>query len=486
MIQLENKYNQGDFLDFIENSFLIDFNKDIRKVNISNLKLLKNVFSLGSSKSLDLQVFEFQYSGSSNKRISITKEAFQIMKQHSIFNALAVFYSKDNDDWRFSFMTMNPVRNEKGIISNQYSNPKRLSFFLGPNAKVNTPNKFLVQKGLVLDLNDLKSRFSLEVVNKEFYKEISLLFVQLVGGIIYIGKKKEVFTPLLKLPNIENENIVGSEFGVRLIGRIIFCWFLREKNSDKGISLMPNALLSSDAVKNNSDYYHLILEPIFFEVLNKPIKSRVNNYSDKQFSLIPYLNGGLFSPHDDDYYKKMNSEVQSQFQDTLIIPNEWLIKFFKVLETYNFTIDENSSFDEELSIDPEMLGRIFENLLAEINPETGESARKSTGSYYTPRAIVDYMVDESLFLYLKGKLNLDEKKLRSVINYNLNDDENILEEDEKQDITDALEKVKILDPACGSGAFPIGALQKIVYILQQVDPGGQTWFEKQIKNTPPE
>jgi adenine-specific DNA-methyltransferase len=171
----------------------------------------------------------------------------------------------------------------------------------------------------------------------------------------------------------------------------------------------------------------------------------------------------------------------------VMIPDEWLLKFFEVLETYNFTIDENTSFDEELSIDPEMLGRIFENLLAEINPETGETARKSTGSYYTPRVIVDYMVDESLLLYLKNQTQLDEDKLRSVISYNLHDnDDTSPTEDEKEHIINALEKVKILDPACGSGAFPIGALQKIVFILQQADPEGRLWFKKQIKNTPPE
>ncbi len=157
------------------------------------------------------------------------------------------------------------------------------------------------------------------------------------------------------------------------------------------------------------------------------------------------------------------------------------------METYNFTIDENTSFDEELSIDPEMLGRIFENLLAEINPETGESARKSTGSYYTPRVIVDYMIDESLLLYLKQQTQIDEEKLRSVLSYDLRDDEeNPLTENERERIITALEKVKILDPACGSGAFPIGALQKIVFILQQADPEGHLWFKKQIKNTSPE
>src|SRR6266700_1866869 len=249
---------------------------------------------------------------------------------------------------------------------------------------------------------------------------------------------------------------------------------------------MPNDLLSLGAVTKTPDYYHSILEPIFFEVLNKPVKSRKDGYDKEPFSSIPYLNGGLFSPQDDDFFN-YNEAKQANNRTTVIIPDEWLQKFFEVLETYNFTIDENTSFDEELSIDPEMLGRIFENLLAEINPETGESARKSTGSYYTPRVIVDYMVDESLLLYLRNQTQIDEDKLRACISYDLSDDEgNQLTENERARIISALEKVKILDPACGSGAFPIGALQKIVFILQQTDPEGHLWFSKQIKNTSPE
>jgi len=291
----------------------------------------------------------------------------------------------------------------------------------------------------------------------------------------------------LKLPSTQDKSKTNLEFAVRLIGRIIFCWFLREKKSEAGLSLMPKELLSISAVHENNDYYHKILEPIFFEVLNKPIKFRREDFAKKPFSSVPYLNGGLFSPQGDDFYIRTNGDIQSQHHNTLVIPDNWLKDFFGILETYNFTIDENTSYDEELSIDPEMLGRIFENLLAEINPETGESARKSTGSYYTPRLIVNYMVDQSLLLYLKGQTGIKEEKLKAIISYDLDDDsENPVTLGDKEKIIDALEKVKILDPACGSGAFLIGALQKIVFILQQTDPDGQLWFKKQIKNTAPE
>lgn len=474
MMQLNNDYQRDDFIKFLEEDFLTDFKRDVRPVNTSSLACINKAQYLGESKTLDLQVFEFVFEGSANKRVALTKDAFSVMRSSAIYNALAIFHSGDKKDWRFSLLTATPEPTEKGKVSLTYSNPKRLSFFLGPNAKVNTPTKFLISKGKIVDFDDLKSRFSIEVVNKEFYKEISQAFTKLVSGV-------------LKLPSTQDKSQTNLEFAVRLIGRIIFCWFLREKKSDAGLSLMPQELLSVEAVQRNKDYYHTILEPIFFEVLNKPVKSRREEFAKESFSLVPYLNGGLFSPQEDDFYKRMNGDFQSQFHNTLVISDLWLNNFFEILETYNFTMDENTSYDEELSIDPEMLGRIFENLLAEINPETGESARKSTGSYYTPRTIVNYMVDESLLLYLKEQTGIKEETLRAIISYDLSDDsENPVTLEEKENIIEALEKVKILDPACGSGAFPIGALQKIVFILQQIDPDGRMWFKKQVANASPE
>lgn len=474
MMQLNNAYNRDDFLQFLANNFLTDFKKNIRPANTQGFSSIQRAYSLGRSESLDLQVFEFSFEGSPNKRVTLTKDAFQVMRSSAIFRALAIFHSPDSNDWRLSLMTATPERTEKGKVALSYSNPKRLSFFLGPNAKINTPTKFILKKDKITDFEDLKNRFSVEVVNKEFYNEISQAFTKLVGG-------------LLKLPSTPDKSQISLEFAVRLIGRVIFCWFLREKKSQAGISLMPKELLSLEAVGRNDDYYHKILEPIFFEVLNKPVKSRRTDFAKEPFASIPYLNGGLFSPQYDDYYKRANGDFQSQYHNTLIVPDDWFADFFKILETYNFTIDENTSYDEELSIDPEMLGRIFENLLAEINPETGESARKSTGSYYTPRTIVSYMVDESLLLYLKEQTGIKEEKLRAVISYDLDDDlENPVTVEEKEKIIEALEKVKILDPACGSGAFPIGALQKIVFILQQTDPEGRLWFKKQTVSANPE
>lgn len=484
-MMLELKFNQDEFSDWIE-EFLPDFSRDARKVEVpTGFSDVKSIKTLGES-SIGVRVFIIEtLKDPSGRKVGLAKDSFNLIKNYGTPNALIVYYSENSDNWRFSLLTSTPIWNDGKIIT-KLSNPKRHSYVLGPNAKVNTPTKFLIKKEEVLDFIDLKSRFSLEVVNKEFYKEISESFTKLVGGTRGEGKNKKTYESLLDLPSTNGHSQISIEFAVRLIGRVIFCWFLKEKMSVSGNSLMPKELLSLNAISDNSDYYHKILEPIFFEVLNKPIKSRKDAFASKSFSQIPYLNGGLFSPHDDDFFS-YNEGKQAQFHNTVVVPDEWFKEFFGILETYNFTIDENTSIDEDLSIDPEMLGRIFENLLAEINPETGESARKSTGSYYTPRVIVDYMVDESLLLYLKQKTDIDEEKLRAIISYDLSDDSsNPLNDDEKHWLVDAIEEVKILDPACGSGAFPIGALQKIVFILQQADPDGQIWFQKQIKNTSPE
>lgn len=480
-MQLNEKYDREDFLDFLINHFLTDFEKDVRPVNPKGLTIINSASYLGQSKSLDLHIFELSYSEShANKRIALATDGFRIMQSTATFNALIVFNPQNKKNWRLSLMTANPEKNEKGGVSVHLSNPRRFSFELGGNAKINTPYNFLIKKGKISDLDDLGRRFSIEVVNKEFYAQIAELFTELVGGTRGEGRNQRKYPGIIALPSVSKESKENHEFAVRLIGRIIFCWFLREKKSDSDSPLISKEMLSLEAFNNNPDYYHSILEPLFFEVLNKSFKFRAEEYKNSLFGKTPYLNGGLFTPQTWDYY-------DSKLRFILNIPDEWIRKLFDVLELYNFTVDENTSVDIDLSIDPEMLGRIFENLLAEINPETGETARKSTGSYYTPRTIVDYMVDESLIQYLKDKTAIDEDKLRVLVSYDLNDDKEYpFNEDEKTKIVESLSKITILDPACGSGAFPIGALQKIVYILQRIDQDAKLWFKQQIEGSAPE
>lgn len=180
-----------------------------------------------------------------------------------------------------------------------------------------------------------------------------------------------------------------------------------------------------------------------------------------------------------------------------------------IFSRYNFTVTEATPLDQEVALDPEMAGKIFENLLAAYNPETATTARKATGSYYTPREIVDYMVDEALIAYLetslssrKPQIHTDEtrmnnlptsirenlcpsvanipfeQKLRHLLAYN--DEPHQFSPDEVKTLIVAIDNLKALDPACGSGAFPMGLLHKLVHILGKLDPRNQQWKERQI------
>jgi methylase of polypeptide subunit release factors len=284
--------------------------------------------------------------------------------------------------------------------------------------------------------------FDIHPLNKEFYRNIAELFTREVQHLV-TNKILDEYT--------------AKQFTTRLIGRIIFCWFLRKKNiiAEEFNYFEAKSLTATE-------FYHKKLEILFFDVLNTPQNER-NNLDRK----TPFLNGGLFEPRKHDYYREKK----------VFFPDDYFIDFFyDFLDKYNFTTDESSSDFQQVAIDPEMLGRIFENLLAEQSNETGEQARKAKGAFYTPREIVDYMCRESLRLYLAEKLGEDSRK-EKILNLLLDKKEH--EFDYKNDraelnpykarLIEALDNLKIIDPACGSGAFPMGILQILVNTYARLD-----------------
>lgn len=404
------------------------------------------------------------------------RELLRNVYKYDVDGALVVFVQ--DEKWRLSFVSEIRTLNETGELVINKTEPKRYTYLLGSGEKTLTPVKRIaVLTGKPFTLEDIRNAFSVEALNEEFYKIVAEYFYGLVGAVAGKGKKLVSYDRQLLLPDVAEDDVkTYQEFAVRLIGRAVFCWFLKVKKSNEGISLLPEHLLSTDAVKNNPNYYHTVLEKLFFQTLNTPMPERVKGLPDGS-EQIPFLNGGLFEPQTDDYYKPNKTTGLSANINTLTIPDQWFLDFFEKLEQYNFTIDENSVVDIEVSVDPEMLGRIFENLLAEIDPESGDTARKATGSFYTPREIVDYMATESLVYYLHNKTGIAKEELEPIfkmdkdIAFNKTDSEKILE---------ALDNLKILDPACGSGAFPMGILQKIVMALQKLDKKADWWKARQI------
>lgn len=316
--------------------------------------------------------------------------------------------------------------------------------------------------------------FDLEAVNKTFYKGISSFFVELRQHL----SDKKIFS--------EKH---AAFFTNRLIGRVVFCWFLDKK----GIINSEMKYFETGDQKS-TDYYHTKLETLFFKVLNTPVDDRDVINRIEQKSLIPgtispnlfnanldlktpFLNGGLFEPREHDKF----GEADLKF------PEDFFDRFFTFLRHYNFTTDESTSSFQQVAIDPEMLGRIFENLLAEQTEETGEQARKAKGAFYTPREIVDYMCRESLREYLKTKIpetDDSDQRISQLLDskpHEWRDQQRNYRDDlkpYKKEIISALDELKIIDPACGSGAFPMGMMQLLLQCYERLEPRFDSYTTK--------
>lgn len=380
-----------------------------------------------------------------------------------------------------------------------------------------------VENFVDLHLNWLKV-LSVSELNKKFYTELSNWFFWMID------------TCQLSKDNTHKDNIM---FGIRMVTRIIFDWFIKEKGlvSEKVFDKQTYLDLLKPEYREQGDlYYKVVLQNLFFGCLSKPMDRRefrpeyrynnlnagydvnnlfryrkyLNNPQDiiDLFKDIPFLNGGLFECTDekrngryidcftdndsknilkipDDIFFMEEEKVvdlSEHFDGNRSYKNAKVKGLFTILNSYKFTIDETTPVEEEIALDPELLGRVFENLLAAHNPETKTTARKSTGSYYTPREIVDYMCEQSLINYLKTKVeslnieNIDDK-LEELLSYS---EQHSFNETEVDELIKAVNEVKILDPACGSGAFPMGLLHKLVHVLSKLDPHNEKWKESQI------
>lgn len=288
--------------------------------------------------------------------------------------------------------------------------------------------------------------FELHEVNKQFYIGIADHFTLLCQG-------------LQKLPpeGVTDINQSSKIFANRLIGRLLFVWFLRKK----GIINEQRGYFETEKM-SATDYYEEKLKPLFFKTLNVPINERPFG-SDME---TPYLNGGLFEAHASDWPdKKIN------------FPEGWFDTLYEHLDKFNFTTDESSPEYEQVAIDPEMLGRVFENLLASIVPETSKAAseRNNKGAFYTPREIVSYMCKISLKEYLKRHatsendyagidklIDLSDSEFLEQRSSGMSDLWGVRSQAVKTQLISALNDIKIIDPACGSGAFPIGMMQLLL------------------------
>jgi len=421
--------------------------------------------------------------------------------------------------------------------------------------------------------------FNLKTLNNDFYKKIADWYFWATKVVKF---PIDHYKTLLVNGNRTDEDlqVEANQIAlIRFITRIVFIWFLKSKD----YRIIPEDIFDYDKLKKhlrfndefNSNYYKAILQNLFFATLNTKMDSPQRTFSEQKrttflenryrykslfiepgrstrelFSNIPFLNGGLFSNLDYKISDKKTVRVdwfsdpaedfpknKLYFPDFLFFDKEHeedLSSFYEtkakqkvkglipILKEYYFTIEENTPLEQEIALDPELLGKIFENLLASYNPETRTTARKQTGSYYTPREIVTYMVDESLIAFLKTKITEKARSYQELGNqqFNMfgNEGKNQLSlevpiksskwEEKKEELESKvrelfayeneinpfqndkettnsiifyLSECKILDPACGSGAFPMGVLHQIVHALKKLDKDNEQWKQVQYE-----
>ena len=397
--------------------------------------------------------------------------------------AIVAYFHPDSVDWRFSYVKMEyrleETENGKIRVKEEFTPARRYSYLVGENEPNHTARQQLVpllQSSAKPALYQMEQAFGIEPVTKEFFSKYKKLFLDL---------KDEFDATLKKDPKIKAEfvgnNIDTANFAKKLLGQIVFLYFLQKKGwlgvgKDRNGSLKPwgsgpkNFLkkLFNREITDYNNFFNDILEPLFYEAL---AVEHDNNFYSRFNCRIPFLNGGLFEP--------MNGY---NWQETgILIDNAVFEEIFSVFNDYNFTVREDEPLEREVAVDPEMLGKVFENLL-EVKD------RKSRGAFYTPREIVHYMCRESLISHLSDSLpdipadDLGEFVRRSDIyldfalarvqdGYYQDGSKELPASilDQTAEIDDLLAEIKICDPAIGSGAFPVGMMTEIVRARQLLE-----------------
>lgn len=458
-----NDYSYENFKNFIIQSFGEDIGiktEDSYPYDKSKDNIIKSYTQVCNNISLDskeLAIYAFE-TKSIHAKITLHKELAKIMSHNTTDAILAVFYDDENTDFRLSLVT-------KGFDFTQnklnFSNFYRASFTLGKNAKTKTAKSQLESfiNTQTKSFQSLQEAFSVEPVTKAFYEHYKSLYENLSHKLC---ANMGVFNILQGYEGLSGEKAINA-FVKKLLGRIVFLYFLQKKGwlgvkkEDVYGKGDKNFLFSlfNKAKQRGENFYETYLCPLFFESLNS---QRKDEYSPLFEGKIPFLNGGLFEESKDSRGKG----IETDFIICKILENADFESIFDVFESYNFTIEESTPENEEIGIDPEMLGKIFENLI-EYN--------KENGAFYTPRKIVHFMCKNILTRTLQERIaqisNDQRDSIYNLIFYAQVDD--FIQSKAKQ-LTNIITSLKILDPALGSGAFPMGLLNEILNVLHTLNP----------------
>jgi len=369
--------------------------------------------------------------------------AKKVLKESEEDAGIFVFYDAEGN-FRFSLVYANYLGTKR-----DWSTFRRFTYFVSPQLT----NKTFLQRvgdGDFSSLDKIKEAFSVEKVTTKFFDEFRRIFDRTRIEFEEANKNTVCLWLRSKYEDEDYKEQV-NKFIFTFLGRIIFLYFLLRKG---WIEDKKDFIRSIFEDESNTNLYKSVLEPLFFEVFAKQEKDRSPAIKG-QYKNTPYLNGGLFEHSD------LETEMAKEgkfilFRDEFL--RDIILNYFEI---YNFTVDENSPNDQEVSIDPEMLGKVFENTLA-------EEERNKKGTFYTPREIVHFMVKDAIRQYLHNETGIDLNLLQKFI-YDEDDGLEYLNPNQIRLIDSKLETIKVLDPAVGSAAFPVEFMQVIIELRKRLD-----------------
>ncbi len=384
--------------------------------------------------------------------------------------AFMLCYKESESVLRFSYVSEDWSFDEDGKMRKNSTDPKRYTYLLGEGHRSRTAiQRFDDLRKSKLRLKDVTDAFSVEALSKAFfdgYRNIYADIVEYITGYRYEKQGNKWVNTKKHEPNEEIYNqfthFDNPEKSIRdyiknLMGRLVFLQFLQKKgwmgvhaikSWGEGDKEFMQHLFANSAFQD--DFIEAVLEPLFDDINTKREGDLVSNPNVGSNIKVPYLNGGLF-------------EHNAEDETTVVLPKEHFEKIFNFFSWYNFTIDENDPDDQEVGVDPEMLGRIFENLLED---------NKDKGAFYTPKEIVEYMCRESIIAYLQTGCQ-DATELQNIRDFVLTHTIEPIEA-VKEDLDEKLKNVKICDPAIGSGAFPMGMLKELYLCRSAIEGTDQS------------
>ncbi|MCJ1805729.1 Eco57I restriction-modification methylase domain-containing protein [Flavobacterium covae] len=481
---LEKWYKMLEFLSGTKN--LLTLSLEPKAVEIKSAKakeIVIEVVQLGTLKTTDgitLPIFDVTLQNDINieyNRVGVNDLLKTHILKDAIKGAIVTFHYNviaseakqsqvtSKTEWRFSFISKFGSDYFAEVESIE-TNPKKYTYIFGTPEEHRTAIERLYNlEQSRFRLEDFFEAFNVEPVSNTFFKEYKNFYLDFVEE---LSKKESANRAIFEQEKSEDIDKDIRNFVKRLLGRLVFLYFLQKKNwlgatnknyDDGDTNFLYNLFNYNNDSKDH--FYSKWLSKLFFNALNTP------NRKNDSFELpngnsvwIPFLNGGLFEEH-----QEPQKHREIQFPPTLF---ELLFKFFN---GYNFTIYENSPEDHTVAVDPEMLGHIFENLLED---------NKDKGAFYTPKEIVHYMTQESLIEYLKTHLSHSREAIENLIKNHATSN---FTRDDLKEVEKLIDRVKICDPAIGSGAFPMGLLQEIFGLKAVIhyELGYNVWSPAKIK-----